>query len=81
MTEYVHVGSHADILKSGRHVGPGDRVTDDDLDLDGEDRVLVDEGVLVDAGSFGKGASNKPDQPKATASRRGNEKQEDANAA
>lgn len=60
MTEYVHVGHHADVLASGRPLGPGERITHDDLDLEpdeekglrGEDRHLIDEGRLVDLASF-----------------------------
>lgn len=51
MTEYVHVGSHADTLASGRIVGPGERVTH--TDLGDEDQHIVDEGRLVDVASFG----------------------------
>lgn len=55
--EYVHVGRHADILASCRHIGPRDRVSEDELDLTdddhvGEDQHLVDEGRLVDVASF-----------------------------
>lgn len=62
MTEYVHVGPHADVLASGRPVGPGERLTHTDLDLTqddhrGEDQHLVDEGRLVDVRDFG-GPSN-----------------------
>lgn len=56
MTEYVHVGRHADILSSCRHLAPGDRVSD--ADLGDEDRWLIDEGRLVDTASFGDGPSN-----------------------
>lgn len=52
MTEFVHVGSHADVLASGRSIGPGDRVTAKSLDLDGEDQHLVDGGTLVDVAEF-----------------------------
>lgn len=57
MTEYVHVGSHADVLASGRVVGPGERLTHDDLDA--EDQHVVEEGRLVNVESFEKGASNE----------------------
>jgi hypothetical protein len=55
--EYVHVGRHADIIASGRPLGPGERVVLKDLHLDGndgpgEDQFLIDTGVLVDAESF-----------------------------
>lgn len=61
MTEFVHVGAHADILASGRGIGRGDRVTEKDLDLDreqdgeqvrGHDQYLLDDGALVDVESF-----------------------------
>lgn len=55
-TEYVHVGSHADILSSGRSVGPGERVPE--KELTSEDQHLLDEGCLVDIGSFDDGPSN-----------------------
>lgn len=61
--EYVHVGRHADILNSGRHIGPGDRIINEDLHLDtderrGEDQHLIDEGRLVNVKSFDGGHSN-----------------------
>lgn len=55
-TEYVHVGRHADILASCRHIGPGERVTDDDLT--DEDRYLIEEGRLVDVSTFTAEHSN-----------------------
>lgn len=58
MTEFVHVGRHADVLASGRSVGPGDRVKD--KDLGDEDQHLIDNGSLVDVAQFDppkKGAS------------------------
>lgn len=49
-TEYVHVGAHADILASGRSIGPSDRVPESELTE--EDQHLLDEGRLVDVASF-----------------------------
>lgn len=62
-TEYVHVGRHADILASCRHIGPGDRIPETELDLStddhaGEDQHLVDEGRLVAVDSLADGPSN-----------------------
>ncbi len=61
--EYVHVGSHADILTSGRTLGPGDRVPEAEITEDGaitpHAQHLIDEGVLVDVASFG-GHANEP---------------------
>lgn len=53
MTEYVHVGRHADVLSSGRSLGPGERVTDDELT--DEDAGLLEAGTLADVESFGDG--------------------------
>lgn len=58
MTEYVHVGSHADVLASGRPVAPGERLAHEDLSP--EDRHIVEEGRLVDVEAFGRGAENAP---------------------
>lgn len=52
--EYVHVGSHADMLASGRPVGPGERLTD--ADLHDEDQHILEEGRLVRVDSFDAGA-------------------------
>lgn len=57
MTDYVHVGSHADVLASGSVVAPGERITDDALDA--EDRHLVDEGRLMDVKFFEGGNHNE----------------------
>lgn len=54
--EYAHVGRHADILASGRHLGPGDRVTDKDLSP--EDRHLIEEGRLIPVSTFDGAHSN-----------------------
>lgn len=43
--EYVHVGDHAEVLESGRNIGPGDRVAPDELHE--RDQYLLDEGRLV----------------------------------
>lgn len=43
--DYVHVGDHAEVLHSGRSIGPGDRVPPDELQEG--DQYLVDEGRLV----------------------------------
>lgn len=51
--EYVHVGRHADVLSSGRPVGPGDRVPE--AELTDEDAGFLDAGTLVDVDSFGDG--------------------------
>jgi hypothetical protein len=71
MTEYVHVGSHADVLSSGRPVGPGQRLTDKDLDLPGkdnpgEDQHLLDEGRIVSLDSFGGSLSVEEAKAKAS---------------
>ena len=50
MTEYVHVGNHADVLQNGRMIGPSDRVLD--REMQAGDRWLVDEGRLVDLAEF-----------------------------
>lgn len=68
--EFVHVGTHAEILSSGRGVGPGDRVPESELHLTskdevGQDQHLLDEEHLVDIASFG-GASNKAKVEKST---------------
>jgi hypothetical protein len=57
--EFVHVGAHADILASGRSVGPGERIPQSELT--DEDQHLVDEGHIVDVASFGDAPSNAPD--------------------
>jgi hypothetical protein len=44
--EFVHVGDHAESLSSGRSIGPGERVSADELGA--EDAYLVEEGRLVD---------------------------------
>lgn len=75
VTEFVHVGRHAEILASCRHLAPGDRVSADDLDLSaddhvGQDQYLIDEGRLVPADTF-DGPSNAQqlvrDEPAAAA--------------
>jgi hypothetical protein len=48
MTEYVHVGNHAEVLANGRMIGPGDRASD----TGAGDQWLIDEGRLVDVASF-----------------------------
>ncbi len=58
MTEYVHVGSHADVLASGRHIGPGERVQG--TELGEEDQHLLDTGRLLTVDSFTGGNSNEP---------------------
>lgn len=62
-TEYVHVGVHADILSSGRSVGPGERIPGDELT--DEDKHLIDEGHIVDVKSFDEAPSNSPDAAEA----------------
>lgn len=68
-TEYVHVGRHADILASGRHVGPGDHVRESALA--DEDRHLIDEQRLVPVSSFDEAPSNQSQIDKPSSSRRG----------
>lgn len=51
MTEYVHVGQHADVLSSGLGIGPSDRVNASDLS--DADQHLLDDEVLVLVSSFG----------------------------
>lgn len=57
MTEFVHVGAHADVLASGRVIGPGERCTD--RDLDPEDQHIVEEGRLVEVEAFDGGNRNE----------------------
>lgn len=59
MTEFVHVGRHADILQSGRGIAPGERVQA--VDLGPEDQYLVEDGILADIKSF-DGPSNSPSE-------------------
>jgi hypothetical protein len=64
MTEYVHVGSHADVLSSGRPVGPGQRLASSDLA--DEDQHLLDEGRIVSLDSFGGSLSVEEAKAKAS---------------
>ena len=54
--EYVHVGAHADVLSSGRPVGPGDRVQADELGAE-DAHFTADGGPLVDIVTFGAPAT------------------------
>lgn len=65
MSDLVHVGSHADILASGRSIGPGERVSEKELHED--DQHLLDEGVLVAEDSFDMDAPNNLEHVKAAA--------------
>lgn len=56
--EYVHVGAHAEILSSGRSIGPGDRVPE--AELTEHDQHLLDEEHLVDVASFGGADNGQP---------------------
>lgn len=65
MTEFVHVGSHADTLAGSeedgipsRDIGPGDIVGEHELTE--ADHYLIEEGRLVDAESFDGSQSNEP---------------------
>lgn len=51
--EFVHVGRHADVLSSGRSIGPGDRVPESELTE--QDDGFLEAGTLVDVDSFGDG--------------------------
>lgn len=46
--EYALTGDHAENLHSGAMLAPGERVTDAELDPDGADLWLVEEGRLVE---------------------------------
>jgi len=50
--EFVLVGDHPENLASGAMIGPGERVARADLDLEGADRWLVDEGRLRPLSDF-----------------------------
>lgn len=65
MTEFVHVGSHADTLAGSeeddipsRDIGPGDIVGEHELTE--ADHYLIEEGRLVDVDTIGGSQSNEP---------------------
>lgn len=45
---YLYVGTHNDVLSSGRPVAPGDRIPVSALDDDGADQRFLDDELLID---------------------------------
>lgn len=59
MPTYIHRGRHPDDLASGRVIGPGEQVDDDDLTHTDRKR-LVDTGILLTVDEPEAGSDEKP---------------------
>lgn len=51
-TQYRFIGSRATILESGQPLAPGDYVTLTEEQIQGQNKMLLDEGALIDASSI-----------------------------